>query len=392
MIAILFSVLADNLKLILRLYVQPGAAMSDILDRGSLLFSSLAVLAVSFAFGFATPAFVFPFYGPLIVMAAIYTPGLLLLGGWVGGIRSAFQRDYAPLLTCTAMAWVAGSLPLLAIAWLLPQLFLAASAAAAAYFLLLTFFAVRTVFGTENGPAILVMSLSWLPLIAAWLLRDPLRYLMGWLSSPFLLFYLFYYLRSELGDTFGNLGAGLRRSQSFRRNLEAAAINPHDAEAQYQLGLIYQQRRQLTEAINRFQNAVAIDPNETDAHFQLGRIAREQGRLNDALAHFQTVVDQNERHAQSEILRELGALYLEARQYRFALNELLKYEEKRPYDAEGLCYHGQALEGLNEPQEAREIYERAIEAASNAPQYLRRAAGKWSRLARKQLKALSTRA
>jgi hypothetical protein len=39
--------LVDNLKLLLRVYWQPAAAMSAILDQGSLLFASLAVLAVS---------------------------------------------------------------------------------------------------------------------------------------------------------------------------------------------------------------------------------------------------------------------------------------------------------------------------------------------------------
>ncbi len=380
--------LAD-LKLILRVYFQPSSAMSDILDRGSLLFASIIVLAISFALGGSPSGFHFPFYGPLFVLAVIYTPGILVLTGWIGsGARSGFQRDFAPVLTCAAVAWSAANLPLIAIGWLAPQLFLAASGAAYLYFVVLMFFAVRTIFGIDTGPAAAIVGLSWAPLAAAYLLRGPLQYLAGWLSSPFLLFYLFYYLRGELGGAFSNLGAGLRRGQSFRRNLEAAAINPHDAEAQYQLGLIYQQRRQFSEAIKRFQNAIAIDRAETDAHFQLGRIAREQGRLNDALACFQAVVNLNERHSQSEILRELGALYIAARKYGYAFDELKKYEERRPYDAEGLFYQGQALEGLERPDEARAVYERAVEAASLAPHYLRREAGKWSRLARRRLRLL----
>jgi tetratricopeptide (TPR) repeat protein len=377
-------VLLADLKLVLRLYLQPGAAMSDILDRGSLLFSCILVLAVSFALGHSF-GFRLPFYGPLFILAAIYTPGILLIGGWVGrtagDFRSAFQRDYAPLLTCIAVAWAAANLPLLPIAWFMPQLFPAASGLVYLYFVVLIFFAVRTTFGTGNGPAVAIVSLSWIPLLAAFFLRGPLQYLLGWLASPFLLFYIFFYLRGALGD----LGSGLRRGQSFRRNLEACTVNPHDAEAQYQLGLIYQHRRQYAEAIKRFQNAIAIDPRETDAHYQLGRIAREQGRRAEALAHFQTVVDQDERHSQSEILRELGALYLAARQFEDASHELTRYEERRPYDAEGLYYHGQALEGLGKIDEARALYQRAIEAAAMAPPYLRRTAAKWSRLARKRL-------
>jgi tetratricopeptide (TPR) repeat protein len=170
--------------------------------------------------------------------------------------------------------------------------------------------------------------------------------------------------------------------------IDAAALNPHDGEAQYQLGIIYQQRRQFTEAIQRFKNAVAIGSNETDAHFQLGRIAREQGRLNDALAHFQTVVDQDEKHNQSEILRELGAVYLSARQYDHASKELAGYIERRPYDPEGLYHYGQALEGMGRAAEAREIYLRAVDADRTAPRYQRRFTAKWSRLAQKRLRAL----
>jgi len=78
--------------------------------------------------------------------------------------------------------------------------------------------------------------------------------------------------RGDIGD----IGFSLRQRQGFRRSMEAATINPRDASAHYQLGLIYQYRRQYAEAISRFQRAIEIDSDETDAHFQLGRIAREQ--------------------------------------------------------------------------------------------------------------------
>jgi tetratricopeptide (TPR) repeat protein len=379
--------IADT-KLVLRLYVQPATAMSDILDQGSLIFNSAAVLVVSFLLGRLIPGLGISFYAPLLVLAVAYVPGVLAITGLAGRITgrfgSGFQRDYAPLLTCAAAAWTAANLPLLALGWLQPRLFVTATAPAYLYFAVLIFFAVRTVFGTGNGAAVLIVFLSWIPLVAAYFVWSPLRFLLGWLASPFVLFYVFFYLRGEMGT----LGAGLRNRQTFRRNLEAAAVNPHDGEAQYQLGLIYQQRRQTTEAIRRFSSAVTIDPSHTDAHFQLGRIAREQGRLKEALGHFQTVMDQDERHSQSEILRELGALYVSARQFEDARHELAEYVERRPYDPEGLFHYGQALEGLGKSNEAREAYDRAAEAASLAPSYLRRAAARWSRLARRQARAI----
>lgn len=376
----------ENARSLLRLYVRPAAAMSEILDSGSMLFAVIAVIAISLL-----PRLPFSFYMPLLILAAVYVPGALLLsitlartGGSFGAI---FQRDYAPLLTCTSMAWSAAYLPLAIAARLTPPnaagWLIYLGGAASLYFFVLMFFAVRTVSGTENGPAIAVVSLSWLPLLAAYFLWGPIQSLLGWLASPFVLFFLYYYLRSEAG----NLGAGLRNRQNFRRMLDAAAINPHDAEAQYQLGLIYQQRHQLTEAIQRFHNAVAIDNAETDAHFQLGRIARQQGRLKEALAEFQTVLDQNEKHHQSEVLRELGALYNSVKQFEDARQELARYIERRPYDPEGLYYYGQSLEGLGQVSEAREVYARSIEAARAAPLYLSRAAARWSRLAQKRVRA-----
>jgi tetratricopeptide (TPR) repeat protein len=385
--------LVDNAKFLLRLYWQPGAAMSAILDQGSLLFASLAVLALSVllepALTHTWSLFAFRFYIPLLVLAVVYVPGILLLGKLLanlrGGFGTAFERDYSPLLICTAMAWTAANFPLALAGWIFPPPVIAFLAGLAyLYFLVLMFIAVRTVFGVGNGVAVTIVCLSWIPLAASVIFWRPLRFLLGWVASPFFLFYAYYYLSGE----FSHLGAGLRSRQNFHRMLEAAALNPHDGEAQYQLGLIYQQRRQYNEAIQRFKNAVAIDPSETDAHFQLGRIAREQGRLKDALAHFQMVLDQDEKHSQSEMLRELGAVYIAAGQYQDALNELARYTDRWPYDSEGLFYRGQALEGLGRAAEAREMYERAIEAARAAPRYRRRFTAKWSRLAQKQIRKL----
>ncbi len=381
--------LTDHLGFLIRLYVRPASAMGAILDRGSLLFASLSVLVIALLEDYRGLSGGIGFYVPLLVLAAIYVPGVLVLSRMVAGLHGAlgavFRRDYSPLLTCAAMAWSAANLPVLAALWILPSnMVFGVAGAAIAYFLVLMFLAVRAVFGTSNGSAAVVICLSWIPLLAAILLREPLQFLMGWLASPFFLLYAWFYLGSEIGS----LGEGLRRRQNFQRMLHAAAVNPHDAGAQYQLGLVYQERRQLTEAVAHFQRAVSIDPTETDAHFQLGRIARTQGRLKDALAEFQIVINQDENHHQSEILRELGALYLTARQLEDACRELADYTEKRPWDPEGLYYFGQALEGLNRKPEAREKYTVAIDAARTAPPYRRRELARWSRLAEKQLKGL----
>src|SRR5215471_16939119 len=343
--------------------------MSAILDRGSLLFASLAVLVANALVNLTLPV---GFIMPLFVLAAIYVPGVLVLGaviGRLGGVGVVMQRDYSPMLACAAMAMAAVEIPLAILLRVAPWQY--CLGAAIAYFVVLMFFAVRTVFGIESGTAAGIVALSWIPLSG----------ILRFLASPFILFYLWYYLGGELSG----LGDALRRRQNFHRMLEAAAVNPHDGEAQYQLGLIHQQRRQYSEAIERFRKAVAIDPALTDAHFQLGRIAREQGKPREALVHFQTVVDQDERHSASEVLRELGAIYVTARQFEDAKNELETYVERRPYDAEGLYWYGQALQGLGRNAEAADLYRRAVEADNTAPRHRKRFTAKWSRLAQRAL-------
>ena len=367
-----------HIQLLLRLWFEPVAAMGDILDRGSLLFASIAVVVASFALGLPIA-----FYMPLLVLAVIYVPGLLFLGnliGRLGSIGTIFGRDYSPLLTCVAMAWTAVQLPIVLARWTspLPVVQLIAGLAYL-YFAVLVFFAVRTVFGVANGAAAGVVALSWIPLAAAVVLREPLSMIFGLLASPFFLFFVIYYLAAE----FRRLGDSLRSGQNYRRMLEAAAINPHDGEAQYQLGLIHQARRQYTEAIRRFQAAIAIDPAETDAQFQLGRIYREQGRFEDALRHLQATLVLNEKHSFSEVHRDLGAVYLALGRVSEASRHLAIYTERREYDPEGLYLYGQVLDRLDRPAEAREYYNRAVEAARTAPRYRRGIVAKWSRMAQK---------
>src|SRR5271157_3253704 len=136
--------MGDNLKLLLRLLYQPGSAMGAILDRGSLLFASAAVLVASLWLKINAPWLPFSFYAPLLVLAAVYVPGALLLISLMarmGGPGAVFQRDYSPLLTATAMALAAVEIPVAVAAWVLPPpALLCLSGLALAYFAVLMFF------------------------------------------------------------------------------------------------------------------------------------------------------------------------------------------------------------------------------------------------------------
>ena len=141
--------LGYNLRILFHLFWRPGPAMSEALDRGSLLWASVIVLAVSFllqtsvvpmmirAQAVAEGAMVFQpgaaapdqevvpppqprharsawlsfhFYTPLLLLAIFYVPGTLLLShvfGGQGSFGTEFRRDYSPLMTCASLAWAA---------------------------------------------------------------------------------------------------------------------------------------------------------------------------------------------------------------------------------------------------------------------------------------------
>lgn len=215
-------------------------------------------------------------------------------------------------------------------------------------------------------------------LAASGVIMIPVSVLLGWLftwvfASPFLLLFLFLLMRGYLGEVM----RGQRARASFRQNLEAATLNPADASAHYNLGLLHLSRKEYGEATSRFQRAVEIDADEVDSHYQLGRIARTEARLPEAIGHFGEVVTRDDAHAQHEVWREIGATYLAAGQFADAQDPLQRFLDKRPSDPEALYLMGRASAGLGRVREAVEWMTACVEAVRTAPAYKYRADKRW---------------
>ncbi|HEX3558545.1 MAG TPA: tetratricopeptide repeat protein [Pyrinomonadaceae bacterium] len=241
----------------------------------------------------------------------------------------------------------------------------------------LTLFSLWAVAGVRE-----VFRLSWWKSLAVVLLStvlmsvlSPVLFLVfsALLGAPFIALLVFFLLRGY----FGEMVRGQQARASFRQNLEAATLNPADASAHYNLGLLHMQRKEYEEARSRFLRAVEIDPEETDSHYQLGRIARLQGKLPEAIEHFGQVVGRDEAHAQHEIWREVGATYLAAGQFADAREALQRFLDKRTSDPEGLYLMGRAHAGMGRTREAVEWMQRCVESVRTAPAYKHRADQRW---------------
>ncbi len=372
------------------LYVRPVRAASRIIDRGRIWFALCAALLV-LLFGRTSPT------GGTVeliaVIALAFVPAAILFIT-VYRSRESFpvtlRKDYLTLLNCVLLCLAAAFLPVAVIGRLIGfgryEVVVAITLLAVSeiYFLVLVICSVRTLWGTDLGAAIVATLVGLAALIggtAAFRLLGPLMY---YLASPFLLYYAYILLGSDMRS----LGEGLRARQHLRQQLDIATTNPRDADAQYQLGLIYQQRHQYDEAKERFARAAEIDAREADPVFQLGRIALEEERLADAIELLSRAAALDDKCNSSEVWRDLGVAYFRSGRLEEACAALGKFVERRSYDPEGLYWYGKSLVALGHGDEARQQFMQCKEAVETMPANRRRQLAKWKRLAVAELRSL----
>jgi len=330
----------------------------------------------------------------VLFVALLYAPLLILIGNLFDRRESfslALRENYGSTASCAlsslAMSLLITMLPAAVITWQSTKL---AGNSLLGYLILLVAMPIpifaayivitlRTVFRMGWGLASASTLVSFLSLFALPIMTQLFNFVC---ASPFLMILLYFLFR----DRFGGIFDAQRSRQAFKQNLEAATLNPSDASAHYNLGLVYQQRGDLEAAEASFRRAVEIDSDETDAHYQLGRISRERGNLSEAINHFSTVVKQNPGYSQQEIWREIAQTYLTARQYDDALKMLDRFLAERPSDAQARYLRGQALAGLNRSAEAEAEMHNCIDAVRTAPAYKYRREQRWLRLAEQFLK------
>ncbi len=387
----------EKLALLARFYTNPSRAASDAIDKSSFGFSALcAVVAFvvwSFAGGRFIPAFASPVSFPGLFATFVVIPIVAILVVAVrdslGSITIVLQREYVSLLICALLAWSAVYIPcglvtLLFFPALGPALIVLSAFVAHTAFLVLFVFCLRTIFGTTVGVAIVGTIVAWaaaMGFLLAWPVIGNFSYL---LLSPWLLFILYRYYSPDLRS----LGSTVSSRQNFRRQLEASMLNPRDADAHYQLGLIYQQRRQYELAEASFRRAVEIHPDEAEAQLQLGRMLRAQGKHEEARRHIELALKADSGVGRQEGWRDLGAVLLDLGLAKEAVPPLERYTTHRSYDPEGLFYYGVALKKTARTAEAREAFQQAVEAVQTAPSYRHGQLRKWASDAKAELRTL----
>jgi tetratricopeptide (TPR) repeat protein len=411
--------MASKVWLLVRIFYNPLPAMAEIKARAPYFLGAiLATISTFVYFGFinggldavleafrypGSPVRIVALFGriegaaaPIIFLAGLFVPATLLAASLVGQRSSftyLFKLEYAGLTSCVFYSWAGAHLIMLIPEWLLldsrsasqaagsPAIGLALWLAPIPYFIFLFAVAIRVVFKLTLPKTIAILALSSLSLVGIVLIPR----LLFLISSPFVIFFLLIFLRNVFGDVF----SAHRDRERFRQSLEMATLNPADASAHYNLGLIYEQHGQLEEAKSCFLRAIEIAPDEVGAHYRLGRIAREQGRPADAIKYFDSVVTQEPHHSQNEVWREIGLTYFQAGQFEDARDALVRFLESRPTDAEGHYYYGLALHRLGRAEEAASAMKAVIEFVRTAPAYKYRLEKHWMNEAQSFLRSRS---
>lgn len=368
-------------------YAQEGRWSEDVFTGGEAV-SSVQILTGTLTEAAMTAVMV------VLFVAVVYVPFAILIANLFerrASFSLVIREEYAPVVSCSLLSLTAALLVALpAAAFIGWQSTMLRSETVTAYLVLLIvmplpiFAALMTItIGTSFrigwAAAVVTTLVSFLSLLGIPVLTRAASFVC---ASPFLLLLLIFLLRDKIDDFMGVA----RARQSFKQNLETATLNPADASAHYNLGLLYQKRGEMGAAAGSFQRAIEIDPTETDAYYQLGRIAREQGHLNEAIQHFERVVQLEPAHSQHEIWRETALVYYAAGQYKDALEMLDKFLDRRSSDAEARYWRGMTLDKLGRDNEAAQEMQNCVESVRTAPAYKYRADRRWMNLAQNFLK------
>lgn len=314
---------------------------------------------------------------PLILLCGLFVPLGITIINFLdprGTLGVVLRNEYRGMLACITYAWAAANLLMT-----LPALFffdtrhefyeLALFFAPLPYFGLLTVLSFREGMRVTTTRAVLASILA-LVTVPALLMGTTILFSV----VPF--FFLIWFvilMRGYVADIF----AAQRARARFRQNLEAATLNPADASAHYNLGLIYQQQGQMEDAVQKFERAIEIDPAEIDATYQLAKIRRDHGRYADAITLFDRVVRSDMAYCQNEVWREIGSTYYSAGQYEDAREAFERFLNQRPSDAQGRYRYGLALYKLGRVEDALGQMQGVIETVKTSPAYKYRMERRW---------------
>ncbi len=311
----------------------------------------------------------------LLFLSLVYVPVIVALSNSLAGDGLGFsisRSEYAAHLSALFPLW--GMLFLLG-APLVPHFltlgFVEISAGELWLMLttlIYTVWAVKELDYIPVAAALGVFLLSLLSLPVLFVLTNFLIALPFFLVLPLL--YVFWLRFRELMATRTLL-------RDFRQHLRSLTVNPRDADAHFQLGLLHFRGGHLDAARNYFEQSLAIDPEDADPHYYMGRIYEARQEWPRAAEEYEATYALNPEYGLGDIFREVGKGYLNTDRLDKALEFLRFFLERRGSDPEGKYWLAVALQRAGKTDEMRAQLNAILDQARTSPRFFRRQHREW---------------
>jgi tetratricopeptide (TPR) repeat protein len=176
---------------------------------------------------------------------------------------------------------------------------------------------------------------------------------------------------------FRELLAAKGSERRFLQHLRSLTVNPRDADAHYQLGLLHFRRGNWDAAEGYFHAALEIDPGDPDYHYFMGRVFEGRGDWSNAAKEYETTYSLNPEYALGDIFREVGKAYLHLDRPDKAIEFLQFFLARRSSDPEGRYWLAVALKKAGRADEMKIQLNTILDQARSHPRFFRKEHRQW---------------
>jgi tetratricopeptide (TPR) repeat protein len=329
----------------------------------------------------------FQLFQILLFLLVIYVPFVIVASNAIAGDGlglSISKQEYQAHISALMPLWGALSLIAAPLQWLIPHFLIIGIVEISIGMLIrsiliiaYTLWAIRRLNYLSAIQVLGMFALSWFTFPVYYLLTSFL------FALPFFVLIPLIFLASQW---FRGYHVSQANEREYRQHLQALTVNPQDADAQYQIGLIYLKRRNLDAACRYFGNALKIDPGDADYHYFLARAHELKGEWSPALEQYEETYKLNPGYGHGDIFREVGKSYLHMGNAEKAMEFLKYFLSKRGSDPEGRYWLAMALQKTGDNEQMRAQLHVIAEQARSNPRFFRKENREWIYRARAMIR------
>ena len=226
-------------------------------------------------------------------------------------------------------------------------------------------FAQKQTGSTSNAPWILAILFSLVGFIFH-IVFSLLFSFWGWLIILFILVPLY---KDKIGY--------VNRRRSFLRSQQSALMNPRDANARYQLGLIYLKGKKYKGAERYFNESVDIDNTNPEYYFVLGKTLQYRKKFQDAIEAYLQALSLDKHKGYGDIQLGLGNCYFGLKKLSDARVWFEKAIESNTSLAESYFKLALTCEKLGDRNKIKSLLQECKSVSSHSPAFLKSRNRKW---------------